>query len=263
MNISWSIEEIEWLKNNYSEKGVSESAKILNKSNNSIVNKAFKLGLKVLRNKNIKSHLFITSFCKESVYLLGYLFADGHIRKSKKGYEIVFHCSKDDMINIMHVFEHTGKWNILERTKNGKKHLMVRCFDSDLGKFLIENNYDKKSLSSANKILSHIPNDLWHCFFLGLIDGDGCWYYSENNKQFIITGHYDHNWDYFRDLLTNMNISFLERKTHTKCGSNSQIRVCKKRHLILLIDFLYPNNKYEIGLLRKFNKAIKIKSSLS
>jgi len=256
MNKKWNDGDIKWLHINYNKLGPKYAASILNKSYISIINKAHKLKLKYERNNNIKSHLFTTDFCKESVYLLGYMFADGYVSKSKKGYEIAFHCDKSDIDNIIDIFNYTGKWNILNRKDN--IHTLVRCYDSNLGQFLLETDYHVKSLSSANKILSHIPIDLIRFFFLGLIDGDGCWYYSNNNRQFIITGHMNHNWNYLFDLYSLLNIEYHYKQNETKTGNNSQIRIFKKSELKKFINFIWPNKIYELGLSRKYDKAMQI-----
>lgn len=240
----------------------------LNKSVSSITTKAFDYGIKYNRNKNIKSNLFTQFICKESAYLLGFLFADGHINKTKRGYEISIHNLKLDLIDIQSVISYTGDWNVLNRTINNKEYTMIRCYDSNLGRFLVENDYLVKSGSSANKIISKIPNCFQRYFFLGLIDGDGCWHIGRPNlknriyeKRFVLTSTFNQDWKYIETLFTTLGIKYyirrnIDKKTKHK---NSQISVFRKLDLIKLIDFLYPDG-YDIGFERKYELSQKIKS---
>ncbi len=57
---------------------------------------------------------------------------------------------------------------------NEYKQILIRINDKYIKEFLLENDFDKKSLLSPTKVLSKIPDELKHYFFRGLIDGDGC-----------------------------------------------------------------------------------------
>ena len=80
------------------------------------------------------------NFTKESVYILGLLWADGHIREEKKLTTI--NCSETDINDIKYVFEKTGHW-LLSGTI--KKHLVIKLGSNSIQGFVSP----KKSLGQS------------------------------------------------------------------------------------------------------------------
>lgn len=201
----------------------------------------------------------------EVAYLLGLLWADGWV--TSKGDTLGFQTLVHDALEYIPVFNETGNWNISSRsnTLNNKElYTFLICNKKDIANF-IKWNYQHKSFSSTKTVLSAIPKHLHSHFFRGWSDGDGCFYYNEklHARQFIMSGHYNQNWDCFSNFLNENNITCKIRRTHTKRGtSNSTLLVMGRENFIKLHNLFYesfPINK--IGLVRKYNKSKQIVDS--
>ena len=104
-----------------------------------------------------------------------------------------------------------------------------------------------------------------HYFFLGLIDGDGCFYINKKQYtyQFILSSTYDQDWSYMINLCEKLNISKY-RIDHKKNKNNqsSSFRICRKNDIKILGYYIYQNFFLDqIGLKRKnekFNEIIGI-----
>jgi hypothetical protein len=133
----------------------------------------------------------------------------------------------------------------------------VKFYDNFLKKY----DYHIKRNTSPTKIINDIPNELKRYFYLGLFDGDGCFYISKNKhtRQFYVTSNYEQNWDYMITLFQQLHISMFEvRQNISNVGNKySFIRIKKYSELQILCGYLYPNG-YEIGLTRKYNKCLEI-----
>jgi hypothetical protein len=171
-------------------------------------------------------------------------------------------CAEDDINAIRPLLESIGKWSycLIDRTaKNNKwkKYIEVSTNNKRLHSFLLENDYDKKSGCSADKILSNIP-DYLHCyFFRGLIDGDGCWCKTIKNNSFSIASTFDQNWQFVESVLNKLDIKYsISRRLH-KVGKSSSILVYTLGDIVKLRNFIYPNGYDGVGLYRKFENAIR------
>ena len=80
------------------------------------------MNIKERINKNkINYSLFDSNFIKESVYILGLLWADGHIRQQQRLTSI--NCSETDINEVIPIFNKTGEWRVsktIKKTFNGK-----------------------------------------------------------------------------------------------------------------------------------------------
>ena len=122
---------------------------------------------------------------KEVSYVLGFLWADVYIRKP---YTISSTINMKDSLDIKRIFEKTGDWCFYncnkfdKRTNRHYTNFTITTSNRHIVDFLIENDYDKKSIVSPNKILSKIPDDYKSYFFRGISDGDGCFYKNETSS---------------------------------------------------------------------------------
>lgn len=186
----WTDIEIQWLKDNYPLKGKEFCANYLNVSEMQIHGQVCNLGLslnketrsllaqtKNIQNKSKEYIKFGNDFenfvSPEHVYLLGFLFADGYLvndSKKKSRNRIVMNIAKSDGDNIKHIFEKTGKWNIknLKRQrKNWKDLISFNISNYILRQFLEKHEYSSNNYGSPNKLLSLIPKNLIHFWYLG------------------------------------------------------------------------------------------------
>lgn len=284
--IIWSKENINFLIENYPKYGVKYCCEYLNYNRTQILNKTHKLNLKLddeiksqILSKpshmcNINPDMFLNITRHDIAYLLGFLWSDGFLQKNKTdscstiGIKII----EDDMMNIKPIFDKIGKWNTHIRTyknnPNWKNSYAIFTNNKRIYDFLIENDYDKKSYVSPYKILERIPDELKPSFFLGLSDGDGCFYFYKTKgsslRQFTLASSYEQDWSYMVKLCNNLDIKYnikriskINKKTN-KVNSSSVFRVTNKNDIIKYGDFIYSSM---IGLNRKYEKYIIIKNS--
>lgn len=291
----WSIDEINFLIENYSERGGRYCANSLKNRSIECVNvKARFLGLRIntdikkIRDAklekeyqdsrlnsdfNVNVEKFLDIKTKEVAYFLGFLWADGHVKEAfesnRKLRDISLKISTDDFLDIKKVLNSIGDWRIYDvKTKEGWKNATdIRTRNIRLNNFLVENDYHIKSYSSANKIISKIPNELKHYFFRGLSDGDGCFYYSDKKyrmfKQFSITSNYNQDWTYMECIFNQIGLIYNVDKTITNKGHKySRIRLIGN-NAKLFGDYIYKGMHEDfIGLKRKYNKYLLIKESV-
>ena len=274
---TWTTEEIEFLKVNYPKHGVNYCVDKLGYTKSKIQNKTYELNIKleseiksIILSKpttkcNINPDLFHNIKTKEITYLLGLIWADGFLNPSKNGdnHNLGFTMVKEDIDVIKPVLDSIGKWNYYERKQpvdTWKQSVNVITNNKRIYKFLIENDYDKKSYVSADKILDKIPDDLKHYFFRGSVDGDGCFYHyipekGSTLRQFALTSTYEQDWSYFEYLLDKLDVKYTIKRTMTKKSSSSVIRITNKDGIEKLGGYLYQNFENDlIGLTRKYNK---------
>jgi len=212
----------------------------------------------------VSSNFFTHCATAESAYILGLLWADGTIYKKDYQNRIAIECLEDDMNEFKKYFKKSGKWSIYNRKGriSGKNMTNLNTNNKFLTDFLIENDYNTKSLKSPIKILNLIPVNLKHYFFRGWIDGDGCFYINKKNScfQFYLSGSYEQDWSSIEYLLLKLNLKYkinrIINKNNTKYSS---IRITNKKGIETLGFYIYKNFKVDkIGLKRKYNKFLEI-----
>ena len=262
----WTIEEINFLQNNYSQKGSIYCSEKLNLDIQQIRNK-IKL-LKLSKEQKIDIDQFVNINKKEIAYIFGIIWSDGCIKNKDGHHHRIDLCMlSDDMMNIKDLFFSVGNWKIykMTATKNLKDKLIFHIGDKKLHEIFEYFDYDKKSSISPFKILNNIPDDLKKYFYRGIIDGDGCFYKNKKNytNQFILASTFEQDWTYMIDLCEKLNISKYRidrvKKTlkNNKISKSSSFRICRKKDIILLGEYIYQNYD-EMGLKRKYNKYKEI-----
>lgn len=258
--------------NNYQNFGVIKCCEILNLTKGQvkyiITKYKLKLNLETKHKILSNSKSILDSNCKVKIdefkdnineftaYILGLLWADGYIPKNSN--IIKLECVNDDMIHFKKIFDKTGVWNKTERLRENKKRVisLVSTSNKLLKEYLIENDYIEKSLVSPYKILQKIPNNFKHNFLLGMVDGDGCFYFNKKYglRQFVLTGSLNQDWSSFEDMFIELGVTYkIIRTPNSKTGS-SQIRVLNKENIKKIGNYIYPNLINKIGLSRKFEK---------
>jgi hypothetical protein len=212
--------------------------------------------------KKVDVSLFENKFNKESSYILGLLWADGHIMEKHKLTSI--NCSESDINDVINVFLKTGHWNISKpiiKTHKGKQVKNQKKISTStwgLFEILKKNDYINKSNSTPNKILHSIPEDLKKYWFRGYLDGDGC---IKLGKKYgidvVFAGPYNQDWSFMIDLCNKLNINFTINNWVVKMGGYSHFRVNKKNDVKILCDYIYCDYD-SIGFSRKYKKYIDI-----
>lgn len=256
----WTTEEISFLKEHYPTKGSNFCSKELNRSESSIKNKAFNMGLHLhesaylINNRsdeyykvNVKH--FTDIILPEAAYTLGYLWADGYAVRNEIRLEIV----KEDADAIKDVLEVLGEWYYYDRCRtNNKPVTRISTTNKVIFEYLMRFNFKTKSSVSPNKLLNTIPLALQNYFFRGIIDGDGCFY----KNSIIIAGSYDQDWKYFEDLSKKLNIKCNTYRKENKLNQRYSIIEFNGVNAKKLGEYIYSGIQF--GLERKKKKFLDI-----
>ena len=257
------MELIEQVKVLYPDFGTKDIAKMLRVRQTTIKKIVDDNNFKLIKNRRINIEDFYNIEKKEIVYLLGLIWADGHL--SKRDNTLSIECIREDMISFKETLDKVGRWSYhyRDRERYGikcKSLTSAYICDSLLHKFLEENDYLEKSKKSPDKITSKIPDKLLPYFVLGMIDGDGCFYYKEKlASQFALAGTANQNWSFFEKKFKELFLNY--KIVITK--SSSVIRVTNKNDIRKIGNFVYLTIEDDnIGLKRKYEKYKQIVSSL-
>jgi hypothetical protein len=261
----YTEQEIEFLKTKFPIFGAEYCAKYLNRTKCSIKTKTYSLGIKL--NKRIDVEQFFNIKTKEIAYILGLLWADGHITFANNTAKtpIIKHTSKpSDNIIFLEILNKIGKWNSFTTKNIGSyakeiKNISINWVSSRLiGEYLIQNQYRNKT-ESPSLILSKIPNNLKVYWFRGYFDGDGS--VSIKNKGYhsiAFTGHEKQDWKFIVDLFNEIGIiDYRHRIIKSRDGKSSQIVISKKEELFKFENYLYFD--YDINPLGLYRKRIQFK----
>jgi len=283
---AYSKHEIQFLIDNYCSKGIEYCQKHLFRTKQGICAKAHELNLHIKRDvklKNISEKRKYNNFekydvnnivyikNKYSAYILGFLWADGHIRNNKSKL-VSINLVKDDANFLYKILSSisTG-WKIGNEIKKfwkdsnnnirqAQNQRTIRSYSQELYEFLEKNDYKNKSFVGFNKIWNLLSEDNKKYFMLGLFDGDGHFNYQKRlNKyhsgEFVITSSYKYDWTVLEDYFMKNKIEYSIYRLNFKIGQVSKIVVRKKKSLIKLYKLLY-SDKF-VGLERKYLKFLK------
>ena len=274
-----SQSEKKFIKENYPSNGCKFCADNLKINKSKIMNFVFRNNIKVnydifvnknrFRKNKIDINVFKENINQYSAYILGFLWADGHLSE-KNRYNIGTEITTKDAEKILSIFLKTGDWSSYSITSPSKKkwqpQTKIFCSCKELFKFLEENDYVKKSdVVGPTKILSLIPKEFHNYFFRGLSDGDGCFYFNGKQylRQYSIASSYNQDWGFFTDLLDNLSIekykckkSKVINKKSGKLNGSSCIRITNKEDIKKLGNYIYSGELF--GLERKYEIYKKI-----
>jgi hypothetical protein len=278
----FTLIESQFVKENYSLKGVDFCANFLNKTREEIIRHAsyIKISLSdeqryLSRTKGMEKESsdykvnpdqFYDIRKPEVAYFLGFLWADGYVkefpRKTGGNYVIRLLFSKDDYFNIKSVFDSLGVWNtynVKKQKSSWKDSILVLTGNKPLVRFLIEHDFQEKSVKAPTKILSKIPEYLKHYFWRGYFDGDGH-FSSKDIGRFGFTSNISQDWIEHENILKSIGVYYSILKIKRITGNSSAIAVYSLENGFKWGDYIYKN-RYEddIGLSRKFNLWIEIK----
>lgn len=262
----WCESDLNFLSVNYEKMGVSYCCKKLEMNKRRVVSKANELGLKTNKreryeNKNkktVKYNLFEDEFTKESVYILGLLWADGHINVDDKS--TMINCVESDINDVIETFLKTGDWYISKSIKkyhNGHEvKNQKKLYTSTWGLFNILKKYGfiNKSHGSPMVMINKIPKHLLKYWFRGFLDGDGC----VRDKSIVFASGYEQDWGFMVNLTKFLGISYGIYRNKTKLGGYSHFSIHRKNDIIIFGEYIYSDYD-NIGFKRKNKKYSDIK----
>lgn len=280
--MKWKNNEINFLIKYYNTFGIEYCIKNLNRSYSSIMCRCNQLNLKldksVLSKKLIQSKIkpkedynidvnkFLNIVNPEVAYMLGFLWADGYM--STKWNTIGIKIVRSDMIEIEKIFDFVGKWSkFYNQEKHWKQTANFYTSNYYMHLFLTSVNFNNKSHSSPDKLISLIPEKIKHYFYRGIIDGDGSFYHNAKNNlnQFLISSTFNQDWNYFSNLCQQLNIKYkITRRNHKNSNKtishSSYVRITNIKDITILGNYIYHNFDIDnIGLKRKYFKYLIIK----
>lgn len=265
----WGDLELRFLNENYKTFGVDYCVANLKMSRRRIISKANLLGLTTniinkSENKNkpkVKYELFDSSLTKESVYILGLLWADGHVRKENKTTSIS--CVQSDIEEVIPVFLKTGDWlisNPIRKYFNGnevKTQKKIHTTTWGLYEILVYYGYLDKTNGCPIHMLNKIPNNLKKYWFRGFLDGDGCIRLGKKyGSSIVFSGPYNQNWLFLERLCEHLDVYFLIDRRISKLGGQSYFTIYRKNDVKIFGEYIYSNYD-SIGFSRKYKKYME------
>lgn len=213
---------------------------------------------------------FVNGVNSNIAYILGYLWADGGIYKN----QITLELCKEDVVNILPIFESVGQWNYYERqrTKNGelfgKMQAKLNTSNKELVNFLSSMDYMDKEKGPI-KILKHLGVDYEPDFWHGYFDGDGCLYIEKRKHGSLklqFWSSIDQDWSSLIQYLNRYDIShkiwkYERLKSNGKTHRSSCFGVKNTLKIQLLMSTFYKGGL--IGLDRKYEKYIELCNKIS
>ena len=263
----WSDNDLKILNDNYVKYGVDYCVEKLKVNRRRIISKANSLGLKTniiikseSKNKTKVTYELFNNFTKESVYVLGLLWADGHIRKESKTTSIS--CIESDINEVIPIFLKTGNWliskPIIKNNKKSKTQKKLYTTTWGLYEILKQYGYINKTNGCPIQMLNKIPDDLKKYWYRGFLDGDGCIKLGKKyGSDITFTSNVNEAWLFMVKLCTELNINYKIYRYNIKNGGYSHFIITKKNDVKILGDYLYSNYD-NIGFSRKYKKYLDV-----
>jgi hypothetical protein len=194
-----------------------------------------------------------------SAYLLGFIWADGHISKDTNSIRIEI--TTDDFNDLKHIFDQTMIYNIYQRQReNWKPITSIIVNNREQNALLRALDFDKKSYKAPSKVLSILPDEIKPFFFRGLSDGDGCFYINKKNYvyHYAISSSIEQDWQHFDHISKSIGFTYSISRVISKNGNKtSRLRITNKYDIRLFGNYIYQTNP-SLGLSRKYNKFLEI-----
>lgn len=244
-------EEKIFLKENYWKLGARECARQLKRP--TVYGVARRLGL-ICNPEMAFNRQDVSRFLQPTdpfvVYFLGFFWADGTIRKNKP--RMTFKIKKVDFNDLLpHIHRLGDFWRYGEAVPLNPKWSTLSILSvthRDLWAFLKNHDYLIKSGTSADKILSIIPDHLKHYWWRGYFDGDGSMSKIRGGVLSFNSG-LNQDWSFVHSLGKVLDIDFtIERKDRGKRGGSKTL-ISSWAYLSRLMKYMYAGE--EFGLSRK------------
>lgn len=218
--------------------------------------------------KFFRDELSIDMTNKYFCYILGLIWADGTVSIKDKN-RVSVKLQSNDAHHIAWIFSKTGEWKqdyAKSKTKNWKDTIRFSKSDKKFKVFLLQNDYNKKSYVSPDKIMTLISTKNLKYFIRGVFDGDGCFVLNNYPKSkrttrgAFISSTYEQDWKYMATLCTELNCKFSVRKVINNKEKNykSSVFNISSGDIIRFGNYIYEDF---FGLKRKYDKFTAISNS--
>lgn len=206
----------------------------------------------------------------EIVYILGFLWADGHLLINRKYSPkpnyftgVNFNILERDFKVLEPTFNKHMQWTSYRRKNQlNEKYQINSCiYDIRLAALLKTLDFDIKSYAAPTRVLQYIPVHLHYLFWRGYFDGDGCISIQQhgNGKTLNISSTYEQDWQAFDHLSQRLSFKYKLYRVRRKTGCFSCVEIYKLDDILKFCDYIYQNCASDnIGLTRKYNKYLEL-----
>jgi len=159
--------------------------RILNKNNIELTNRRF----------NVNHSYFNVIDSEDKAYWLGFLFADGCVRKTKTGAQVVLKLSvkdenhlikfKNDLNSEHKIFYNVSKTTSKKGTPSVSNNCVIRVNSGEMVEDLINQGCAPRKTFIID--YPNISEEFYKDFIRGYYDGDGNFFYSESTKMSVVT----------------------------------------------------------------------------
>lgn len=222
------------------------------------------IGIQTVRNQynspnGIDNNLFKKIDNADSAYWLGFLYADGSVRKDRN--EITLDLQEQDKKTIEDFHNYCNNKNsirIHNITRNGK---IYTSYVSGFSNAQVKENLinlgcvPKKSLILTFPTEQQVPQEFIYDFVRGYIDGDGYiqYDYEKHRYRIIILG----TKEFLQGLIQRLGLFEYYSISQDKNSNIYTLTVSNKENVFNLLNKLYENSKYHLQ--RKFEIYEKAK----
>lgn len=201
----------------------------------------------------------------ETSYILGLLWADGHVRKvGKTSYYVGIKALEKDLSEVIPIFHSLGTWGISKYVVEGRQdRISIGITDTELGTVLDNYGFLNKSKLSPCKLLQLIPSELHSYFFRGYFDGDGCITLIKGKYPTILfCGSYEQDFTFIENLLDKLKINYkVNRRIQSENSKNSTVVCSGRKATEILYEYLWQGEDF--GFTRKKEKFEHYLSNIS
>ena len=265
---TFSDEQVEEIKKMIKEGAfLKEIAAYFNIDTETMKRRLDELGLAITNtnrvNRRIKSDYFSSIDSPEKAYWIGFLYTDGSVDHYRKTGRIRLQLQEQDK-EILEKFKEDLQidskiiYDIRPNSTCCSVEFVDELIFNDLSKFDIIPN---KTYESHNLPYTKIPQEFLPAFALGLFDGDGGLFCSEDFSKDVTlsyTAYYETEVIDFINLITN--IAKLENKKSPFYTSAWHAQWRGRQQVIKILDSLYSSCPRHLK--RKYDKYIALKNSL-
>ncbi len=258
-----STHEMAFVKAHYLTQGAAYCRKHLGCSQSRLTNIRRRLGLRRDYASDVDVEGFRTISTPAHAYMLGFIWADGHLTKVGG---IHIHIQKRDMDVLYPLFCRTGKWRLAapERRRPGCQETQtLHKGVPSLCEFLRANGYK----TDASRFVELISPEMKRYWYRGVLDGDGHIRVDTRHQTYRImfASAFDENWSYLTSLLKEMRLPFSLDRRPSKADkdggmhSASRLTITGKHRCKRFIEWVYAGADQDgLFLPRKRESAQKI-----
>jgi hypothetical protein len=248
-NDKWTLDEVEFIKNNYLNMSYAEMGKKLNRTRVAVMVKANRIGISLPEKYSFERSYFRSIDTEDKAYWLGFIYADGYIAGK---YELGIELSQKDYAHLEKFKKClSGDTPIKSFDKIVKGVSYSMCSLRLYSKTLIDDLMNFGLIPNKSSVIEFpsLKNSQIKHFVRGYFDGNGSLYIdkSKNMLRSKITCGSRSFIDSLQTMLNNESIdSFI-----IDCGTKFDLGFSSKRSTTKFLEYLYGGAT--IYLDRKYN----------